>query len=183
MTSLEDVKRRAEIDARTHGYYLNPDEDFLKDLLEGIKKNEERYGYPSCPCRVGSGNFNVDRDIICPCDYRDPDVEEYGACYCSLYVDKKVHEEAKEIPPIPERRPMEKQVRSLEVSAGEETGPSDIEGEEEPEKIAESGRKLYYCKQCGYVVFREEPPYVCPICRAPRERFSEVKTSLRFFST
>ena len=68
------MRSRAESDARSRGYYLNPDESFLKDLIEGLKKNEERYGYPSCPCRLASGVFEFDRDIICPCDYRDPDV-------------------------------------------------------------------------------------------------------------
>ncbi|MFX1362838.1 MAG: ferredoxin-thioredoxin reductase catalytic domain-containing protein, partial [Promethearchaeota archaeon] len=88
MTNLEKVRRRAESDAKTRGYYLNPDPDFLKNLLQGLKQNEERYGYPSCPCRLAAGNFELDRDIICPCDYRDPDVEEFGVCYCSLFVNK-----------------------------------------------------------------------------------------------
>lgn len=86
MITLEDVRRRAESDAKTHGHYLNPNEEFLKDLLEGLKRNEERYGYPSCPCRLASGKFELDRDIICPCDYRDIDVKEFGACYCALFV-------------------------------------------------------------------------------------------------
>ena len=36
------------------------------------------------------------------------------------------------------------------------------------------GMQLYYCKVCGYVAFREEPPYVCPICQAKREMFAPV---------
>jgi len=86
------VRQRAESDAKTYGYYLNPDPEFLRNLLEGLKSNEERYGYPSCPCRLASGKLEFDRDIICPCDYRDPDVEEYGACYCALYVRKLLQE-------------------------------------------------------------------------------------------
>jgi ferredoxin-thioredoxin reductase catalytic subunit len=39
------VHQRAEADAKTYGYYLNPDPEFLKNLLEGLKQNEERYGY------------------------------------------------------------------------------------------------------------------------------------------
>jgi ferredoxin-thioredoxin reductase catalytic subunit len=56
--------------------------DLLQMFLEGLKINEERYGYPVCPCRLGTGKLDLDRDIICPCDYRDPDVAQYGACYC-----------------------------------------------------------------------------------------------------
>ena len=77
-------------------------------IFKRSKENEERYGYPSCPCRMASGEFEKDRDIICPCDYRDPDVMEHGACYCCLYVDDTTHER-NEINPIPERRPTEKQ--------------------------------------------------------------------------
>jgi ferredoxin-thioredoxin reductase catalytic subunit len=53
--TLDSVRKRAEADAKTYGYYLTPDPKFLTDLLEGLKKNEERYGYPSCPCRAASG--------------------------------------------------------------------------------------------------------------------------------
>ena len=165
--TLEHVRRRAESDARSRGYHLNPDENFLKDLLEGLKKNEERYGYPSCPCRLGSGDFELDRDIICPCDYRDPDVEEFGNCYCGLYVRKDVFEGKTPAASIPERRPLEKQTKAYGISA---EAPS-----AQPAKVKP---KLWYCRQCGYVVFREEPPYVCPICKAKREFFAELRIEI-----
>lgn len=170
MTTIEEVKRRAEADARGRGIHLTPDESLLKNLLDGLKENEERYGYPSCPCRIASGVFDLDRDIICPCDYRDPDVADYGMCYCCLFVDKDVFEGRKEAKPISERRPQEKQMKSLglEEEAHKETTAV---------AVAESGktdRRLFYCKQCGYVVFRDEPPYVCPICQAKREMFEEI---------
>jgi rubrerythrin len=41
-------------------------------------------------------------------------------------------------------------------------------------------KKLWYCKQCGYVVFREDPPYVCPICKAKREVFAEIESAVEF---
>ena len=52
-----------------------------------------------------------------------------------------------------------------------------VEGEEEKtmeEETLSTDRKLLYCKVCGYVVFRDEPPYICPICQAKKEMFSEV---------
>lgn len=168
------VRQRAEADARTYGYHLNPDSDFLKDLLEGLKKNEERYSYPSCPCRLASGKFEFDRDIICPCDYRDPDVAEFGACYCALYVRKDIFEGEASVQPVPERRPLEKQARAY--------GAKESSVEKKPESVvtvakeaSESKKKLWYCKQCGYVVFREDPPYICPICKAKREMFVEIR--------
>jgi ferredoxin-thioredoxin reductase catalytic subunit len=175
LITLDKVRQRAESDAKTYGYYLNPDLKFLQDLLEGLKKNEERFGYPACPCRFASGNLEIDRDIICPCDYRDPDVAEFGTCYCALYVRKDVFEGKTPVQPVPERRPLEKQTRSYTVapttSAEKKTEPSMVEAAKEPSEIK---KKLWYCKQCGYVVFREDPPYVCPICKAKREMFAEI---------
>jgi len=174
---LEHVQSRAESDARSRGYYLNPDENFLRDLLDGLKKNEERYGYPSCPCRLASGKFELDRDIICPCDYRDPDVEEFGTCYCGLYVSKNVFEGKRPIASIPERRPFEKQTRAHDISPeAPSTQPLTVSAmKAEPSKTK---LKLWYCRQCGYVVFREEPPYVCPICKAKREFFTDLRIEI-----
>jgi ferredoxin-thioredoxin reductase catalytic subunit len=173
LTTLENVRKRAESDAKTRGYYLTPDLQLLKDLLEGLVKNEERYGYASCPCRVASGKFEFDRDILCPCDYRDPDVEEFGYCYCALYVRKDVHEGKIPIQPIPERRPVEKQGRAYAVPV-ETSGEKPRETAKEPAESSEIEMKLWSCRQCGYVCFREDPPYVCPICKAKREMFAEI---------
>ena len=181
MISIEKVRQRAEADAKTYGYFLNPDPEFLHDLLEGLKQNEERYGYPSCPCRVASSKLELDRDIICPCDYRDPDVAEFGACYCALYMRKDLYEGKTPISPIPERRPREKQARAystVPVTGGQATGekafPAEFTGQ--PTEIK---KKLWYCKQCGYVVFREDPPYICPICKAKREMFAPIEISAK----
>ncbi len=62
----------------------------------------------NCPCRLASGDREADRDIICPCDYREPDVKEYGSCYCNLYVSKEWNEGTVPNVPVPERRPIEK---------------------------------------------------------------------------
>ena len=176
--TIEQVRKRAEADAHTFGYHLTPDPDLLQGFLEGLKVNEDRYGYPSCPCRLASGNLEVDRDIICPCDYRDPDVAEFGACYCRLYVNKDVYEGKVELPTVPERRPIEKQSRAyttaaLPIEAKPAAFPKEV-------KTAENKPKLWYCKQCGYVVFRDDPPYVCPICKAKRELFAEIKARTEF---
>ena len=179
--TLEMVSQRAEADARTYGYYLNPDPKFLQSLMEGLKRNEERYGYPSCPCRLASGNFEIDRDIICPCDYRDPDVAEFGACYCALYVRKDLYEGKTELEPVPERRPIEKQSKAYgAASAAPETKTEEKPAAAEEAKPTAPKKKLWYCKQCGYVVFREEPPYICPICKAKKEMFAEIKTQIDF---
>ncbi|MDH7509192.1 MAG: ferredoxin-thioredoxin reductase catalytic domain-containing protein [Methanomassiliicoccales archaeon] len=187
MITLKEVRRRAEADAKSSGCYLNPDSEFLESLLEGLRRNEERYGYPSCPCRLASGDFELDRDIICPCDYRDADVVDFGTCYCGLYVSKDVHEGRQPFKPIPERRPPEKQLLAFE-SGGEPTeGPKDrregqIDQKENVERVAQVRRTLWYCKQCGYVAYREDPPHVCPICKAKKEMFEKMGLFRSFFA-
>ncbi len=183
MITIEQVRKRAEADAKTYGHYLTPQPDLLQMFLEGLKTNEERYGYPSCPCRLASGNFDYDRDIICPCDYRDPDVAQYGACYCRLYVSKQVYE-SQNLPEVPERRPIEKQQRAYGTQALpiKETGTAET-SVEKPIATTQSAivkKKLWYCKQCGYVVYREDPPYVCPICKAKKEMFAEIESKVEF---
>jgi ferredoxin-thioredoxin reductase catalytic subunit len=189
LTTIEQVRQRAEADAKTYGYFLTPEPDLLQAFFEGLKINEDRYGYPVCPCRLASGKFEYDRDIICPCDYRDPDVAQYGACYCRLYVNKAVYE-SKNLPEVPERRPIEKQNRAYGIQAATPAPTSGVQGTAEkpstpqapkpvtqPAKEATEGevkKKLWYCKQCGYVVYREDPPYICPICKAKREMFEEI---------
>lgn len=38
--------------------------------------------------------------------------------------------------------------------------------------------KKFICVVCGYVHEGEEPPEVCPICKAPKEKFKEMKDGL-----
>ena len=94
--------------AESKGYHLNPDIKFTKELIKSLLINQKRYGYWACPCRLATGYKKDDSDIICPCVYRDPDVREYGMCYCALYVSKDIKEGKRQVKPIPERRPIKK---------------------------------------------------------------------------
>ncbi len=78
---IDRLYERLNKEAEAGGYHLNPDVEFTRALVRGILVNEKRYGYWLCPCRLGSGAKSEDMDIICPCDYRDPDLSDYGACY------------------------------------------------------------------------------------------------------
>ena len=170
MSTIEETRKRAERDATRNRIYLCPVQDLLKDLLKGLAENEERYGYPSCPCRIASGDLEKDRDIICPCDYRDPDVAEYGACYCTLYLNNDMAEKIHDGLRVPERRPLAKQ-RQVKSNETNDIGNSKTPGSSQ---LPETKLKLWYCKQCGYVAFREDAPYTCPICNAKRDKFSRI---------
>jgi ferredoxin-thioredoxin reductase catalytic chain len=146
---------KLKVDAESGGYHLNPDTEFTKDLVQGLITNEKRYGYPSCPCRLASGDRKDDLDIICPCDYRDADLNDYDTCYCGLYVSQTVIDGKKEIGKIPERRP-------AKVASSDPKDTSVVRPLPYP---------VWRCRVCGYLCARKEPPEVCPVCKAKRERF------------
>ncbi len=103
-TLYENLKRLQE----PKGYFFNKDIDLVYELLDSLMKNKETYGYMACPCRLAAGEKNADKDIICPCEYREPDVKEYGSCFCGLYVSEDLNDNRIEAQYVPERRHPEK---------------------------------------------------------------------------
>jgi len=103
--TLEDTKLFAEMVAKHQRWELNRDEKLLQILREGLTTNWNRYGYFSCPCRLADGIREKDKDIICPCEYAKPDIDEFGYCYCGLYLSKEFFASGKPTSSIPERRP------------------------------------------------------------------------------
>ena len=144
-------------EAQSAGYHLNPDVESAKELVKGLIINERRYGYRACPCRLASGKKEDDLDIICPCDYRDPDLNQFGACYCALYVSDAVRKGEKKAASIPERRPPPEERKREARKAG--TKPAGL------------SQPVWRCRICGYLCAREGPPEVCPICKAKKDRF------------
>jgi len=175
--SFEEVDKlcsRLDKEARQGGYNLNPDADFVRGLAKGLLINERRYGYRACPCRLASGDRAEDLDLICPCDYRDADVTEFGACYCALYVSKAVLSGKQELSSIPERR-LPQEVRDI---LREKKKASRAEGGEKVALAGDIARAafrlslpVWRCTVCGYLCARDAPPEVCPICKVGKERF------------
>ncbi|MCX6667740.1 MAG: ferredoxin:glutaredoxin reductase [Euryarchaeota archaeon] len=157
--SKEDVEKlynKLYKEAEEAGYHLNPDADFAKDLVRSLLVNEKRYGCQACPCRLATGKKSDDIDIICPCDYRDSDLNEYGACFCGLYVSKDIVDGKKELKSIPERRPSKEERVKMK------------DAEIIPLKLT---KPVWRCKVCGYLCGRDEPPEICPICKVKKYRF------------
>jgi len=149
---IDRLFNKLDRDAESTGYHLNPDTPFTRNLVKGLIVNQERYGYQACPCRLASGNQEEDLDIICPCDYRDPDLDRYGTCYCSLYVDEEILKGKKKVKAIPERRDKQQEKNPAPASSG-------------------LGYPVWRCRVCGYLCARDNPPGVCPVCKAKKERF------------
>ena len=108
MTDIEKLYEMLKKVQEAKGYYFNKNRDRTFELLAGLIVNKERYGYMCCPCRLASEDREKDKDITCPCIYREPDVKEFGSCYCNLYVSKEWNEEKIPHDYVPERRPIEK---------------------------------------------------------------------------
>jgi len=154
LARIEKLKK----DAKAGGYILNTDDDFVEMLAEGMLDNAERYGIESCPCRLYEGEQADNMDIVCPCVYRDDDLAEYGACFCALYV--ATPEDSDEQKQVPERRPKPEERRKAERPQG---GPP----------AAALKYPVFRCTVCGYLCANNQPPRVCPICKAGAERFEK----------
>ena len=161
MANVAALYQRLNREAEASGYHLNPDQEFTLELVEGLLVNEDRYGYRACPCRLAEGDRQQDLDIICPCDYRDPDLAEWGACYCALYVADDILSGERELEPIPERRPAKEQRAQDRPARAAALHP----------QSGEASLPVWRCRVCGYLCARDEPPGVCPICKAKRDRF------------
>lgn len=103
-TEVDELYDQLRLINAPKNFYFNRDKERTFDLIRGLLTNKDRYGYMACPCRLASGDRQVDRDIICPCEYRAPDVTEYGACYCALYVSEEWNNGQIEQQQVPERR-------------------------------------------------------------------------------
>jgi len=181
--AVEALLARLDHEAEASGYHLNPDRGFTRDLVRSLLVNQERYGYWACPCRLAAGDKAADLDIICPCDYRDADLNEFGACYCALYVSREVLDGERGVASIPERRPPagERRAARADASRSKATGTSGPEWSLQPSRrggaavahaiAGKLAQPVWRCRVCGYLCAREEPPGVCPICKAKKDRF------------
>jgi len=104
MTEAEKLYETLKRVQEPKGFFFNRDKERVLELFEALLVNKERYGYMACPCRLASGDREKDRDILCPCVYREEDIREYGSCYCNLYVTKEWNEEDISHEYVPERR-------------------------------------------------------------------------------
>ncbi len=144
--------------AQEKNYLFNKDTAFVNELMDGLFENLKRFGYTSCPCRLSTGDYSKDADIICPCDYMEGDIEKYGACFCGLYVSKSVYDGKSIISSIPESRPKEKIFNKISNTLNN--------------KIKEM--TVWKCSVCGYEHTGEEPPEKCPKCGVSKAVFFKL---------
>lgn len=84
-TGEELVKEFTE-HAKKNNIRLNPNKEVVKRIIDGLLKNEKKYGKKYCPCRRVTGDIKEDEKKICPCYYHKDEIEKDGRCLCGLFV-------------------------------------------------------------------------------------------------
>lgn len=153
LRSPDELYSVLQENAKEKGYLFNTDEEFVKELMNSLYENFKRYGYASCPCRLSSGIYEEDEDLICPCEYMESDVKKYGACFCGLYVSKDIYDGKIKLSSIPESRPVEKVFKNK------------IQNDINKNKI------IWRCTVCGYESQGDNPPDKCLKCGVSKELF------------
>jgi len=114
METKEGMKEYINQVAETNHWINNQEKRTYEDLIDGLVDNKRNLGYQSCPCRFASGKRELDRDLICPCNYAAQDIKEYFACYCNLFLSPDFYDKGINYIIVPERRPIEKENATLE---------------------------------------------------------------------
>jgi len=78
--------------AEKNEFQVNPDQEKVDLLLEGMFNNEANHGLRYCPCRLITKIKEEDLKLICPCNF--PIHETYmdkadGECWCGLFIRRK----------------------------------------------------------------------------------------------
>lgn len=80
--------KEMEAHAEEAGISLNPDPKLVEAIVNGLIKNEEKYGPGKryCPCRPVLGDEEQKNKIICPCAFHLDEIKKDGKCHCGLFV-------------------------------------------------------------------------------------------------
>jgi len=66
-------------------YALNPSLMMSKNLEVWLSEMEATFGKRFCPCFESSGDAELDKKMLCPCEFIEDEIEEYGTCHCALF--------------------------------------------------------------------------------------------------
>lgn len=81
------IRKAFERFTEKNDFILNPDNEHVDKIIDGILKNEEIHGLKICPCRLRDGTKDRDLQLICPCNFKIQETwKEKGRCWCGLFV-------------------------------------------------------------------------------------------------
>jgi ferredoxin-thioredoxin reductase catalytic subunit len=73
-------------------FQVNPDQERVSTLIDGMFNNEKNHGLKYCPCRLITKDPDEDLKLVCPCNFRIHETykdKEDGECWCGLFVRRK----------------------------------------------------------------------------------------------
>lgn len=66
-------------------YALNPSWMMTTNLEIWLSEMEATFGKRYCPCFEPSGDAQLDKKMLCPCEFIEDEIKEYGTCHCALF--------------------------------------------------------------------------------------------------
>ena len=68
-----------------YDYIMNPNWMMSTNLKSNLCEMEATFGKRYCPCFEPSGDKVLDKKMMCPCEYVEDEIKEYGTCHCALF--------------------------------------------------------------------------------------------------
>ncbi len=66
-------------------YALNPSWMMSTNLQIWVSEMEATFGQRFCPCFEPSSDATLNKKMMCPCEYIEDEIKEYGTCHCALF--------------------------------------------------------------------------------------------------
>ena len=88
----QELRKAWEDFTQGNDFMLNPDDEFVERILDGVLSNEKKSGLKLCPCRIGNGSKERNLELLCPCNFRTHETwRNEGRCWCGLFVRRDGH--------------------------------------------------------------------------------------------
>ncbi len=68
-----------------NNYVINPSWMMATNLKSNLCEMEATFGKRYCPCFEPSGDKELDKKMMCPCEFVEEEIKEYGTCHCALF--------------------------------------------------------------------------------------------------
>ncbi|MDX1808387.1 MAG: ferredoxin-thioredoxin reductase catalytic domain-containing protein [Sulfurospirillaceae bacterium] len=66
-------------------YAINPSWMMSTNLKIWLSEMEATFGKRFCPCFEPSSDEVLNKKMLCPCEFIEDEIKEYGTCHCALF--------------------------------------------------------------------------------------------------
>ncbi|WP_331775252.1 ferredoxin-thioredoxin reductase catalytic domain-containing protein [Sulfurospirillum sp. 1612] len=74
-------------------YALNPSWMMSTNLKIWLSEMDATFGKRFCPCFEPSSDADLNKKMLCPCEFIEDEIAEYGTCHCALFGKKDLSKE------------------------------------------------------------------------------------------